>query len=225
MRSKKARIIPILVAFGLAAAACGGDDDAADEPAADEPAADEPAADEPAADEPAADEPAASGLEGKLRVLIHQNPAGVEFFENFNDEFETANPDVEIDLTIVEAGDIAGTNQTRLTAKDIDVTTISVTGFANPVEDYMVGADTPYWQQLIEAGLLLDLSGQPYLANYDEPAVESSSFDGGVYAVSLGRTTYSGMFVNLDLLAEVGIETPTTFPELVSACDAVKDAA
>jgi len=220
MRNFRRKVVPILTASALLVAACGGDDDA--EPA-DEPAADEPAADEPA-DEPAADEPADDELEGTLRVLIHQNPAGVEFFENFNDEFEAANPGVTIDLSVVNADDIATINQTRLTANDIDVTTISVTGFANPVQPYMTDADSPYWQQLIEAGLLMDLSGQPFLANYDQAAVDSSSFGDGVYAVSLGRTTYSGMFVNLDLLGEVGVDVPTTWDELVAACDAVKGA-
>ena len=219
MRSRKSRIIPLLVAFGLAAAACGGDDDAADEPAADEPAADEPAADEPAADEPAAD-----GLEGTLRVLIHQNPAGVEFFEAFNEQFEADNPGVEVNLSIVEADSLSTTNQTRLTAKDIDVTTISLSGFDKAVQDYMTDADPPAWQQLIDAGLIKDLTGEAYLDNYDQAAVDSSSYNGGVYAVALGRTTTSGMFVNDDLLAEVGIATPTTFDELVAACPVVEAA-
>ena len=125
---------------------------------------------------------------------------------------------------MVNADDIPTINQTRLTAADIDVTTISVTGFANPVQPFMEGAESPYWQQLIEAGLLMDLSGQPFLDNYDDAAVESSSFEGVPYAVSLGRTVYSGIFVNLDLLAEVGVDVPTTWDELVSACDAVKEA-
>jgi raffinose/stachyose/melibiose transport system substrate-binding protein len=215
MRSKKKLILPVLVVSSLLAAACGGDDDSADEPA------EEPAAEEPAAEEPAAEEPAASDLEGTLRVLIHQNPAGVEFFESFNDEFEAANPGVSIDLSIVNADDIPTINQTRLTANDIDVTTISVTGFANPVQDYMTDADSPYWQQLIEAGLLMDLSNEDFINNYDQAAIDSSSFGDGVYAVSLGRTTYSGMFVNLDMLGDVGIDVPTTWDELVAACDAV----
>jgi raffinose/stachyose/melibiose transport system substrate-binding protein len=218
MRSKKSRIIPLVLAFGLVAAACGSDDDAADEPAADEPAAEEPAADEPAADEPASD------LDGTLRVLIHQNPAGVEFFENFNDEFEAANPGVEVDLSIVEADALSTTNQTRLTAKDIDVTTISLTGFDKPVQDYMTDADAPPWQQLIDAGLIKDLTGEAFLENYDQAAIDSSSYNDGVYAVALGRTTYSGMFVNDDLLAEVGVETPTTFDEFVAACPVIEEA-
>ena len=223
MRTKK--WTAAVAALVLVAAACGGDDDSADEPTAEEATADEATADEATADEATADEATAdapaSELEGTLRVLIHQNPAGVEFFESFNDEFEAANPGVTVDLTIVEADALSTTNQTRLTAKDIDVTTISLSGFDKAVQDYMAGADPPAWQQLIDAGLIKDLTGEAFLDNYDQAAIDSSSYNGGVYAVALGRTTYSGMFVNDDLLAEVGIDVPTTFDELVAACDAV----
>ena len=222
MRTKK--WTAAIAALVLVAAACGGDDDdtTADEPAADEPAADEPAADEPAADEPAGEEPAAD-LEGTLRVLVHQNPPMVEWMEGFNEDFEAANPGVTVDMSVVSADDLNTVNQTRLTANDIDVTTISVSGLANPVQGYMEGVDPPAWQTLIDAGLLMDLSGESFVDNYDPTAIaDGGSFDGGVYALPLGRVSYSGMFVNLDLLAEVGVEVPTTWDELVTACEAVK---
>ncbi|NNF53955.1 MAG: extracellular solute-binding protein [Acidimicrobiales bacterium] len=232
MRSTRMKLLALLAIMAMLAAACGGSDDAASDgtsdatdTAADDGSTDDGSTDDGSADDGAADDSSTnSGLEGTLRVLIHQNPPGVEFMENFNSEFEAANPGVSIDMTVVNADDIPTVNQTRLNAKDIDVTTISVTGFANAVQPYMTGADSPYWQQLIEAGLLMDLSGQPYLANYDQAAIDGSSFDGGVYALSLGRTSYSGMFVNEDILAEVGVDIPTTWDELVSACEAVKDA-
>ncbi len=214
---KKLRIrglLAYLFAFAMIASACGsGSDSASDDGAA---------SDDSGSSDDSGD--GGSGVEGTLRVLIHQNPAGVEFFESFNDEFQTANPGVTIDLSVVNANDIATVNQTRLTAEDIDVTTISINGFDKAVQPYMTGADTPYWQQLIEAGLLMDLSGQAYLDNYDESAIESTTFDGGVYGLPLGRVTYSGMFVNLDLLADIGVDVPTTWDEYLSACDAVNDA-
>ena len=213
MRSKKSRVATALVAFGLVVAACGSDDSSSDDSSSDDSSTDESTADGGSSD-----------LEGTLRVLIHQNPAGVEFFESFNDEFEAANPGVSVDLSIVEADALATANQTRLTAKDIDVTTISLTGFDKAVQDYMTGVEPPAWQQLIDAGLVKDLTGEAFLDNYDEAAVESGSYDDGVYAVALGRTTYSGMFVNDDLLAEAGVETPTTFDELVAACPVIEDA-
>ena len=231
MKAKK-WIAPVAV-LALLAAACGGSDDdagsSAAEPAAEsseqseEPAGEEPAGEEPAGEEPAAEEPAAA-LEGTLRVLIHQNPSGVEFFEQFNEEFEAANPGVSIDLSVVNADDLPTVNQTRLTASDIDVTTVSVTGFANPVQSFMTDAEPPYWQQLIEAGLLMDLSGSAFLDNYDDAAVASASFEGGTYGVTLGRVTYSGVFVNEDVLADAGVDIPTTFGELADSCGPVEDA-
>lgn len=229
------KALPVLVTSALLLAACGGDDDSSGDESTDDgteqesseetvAAGEDEGTDEGAGEGADEGEDAAGELEGTLRVLIHQNPAGVEFFEAFNDEFEAANPGVTVDLRVVNADDIPTQNQTQLTANDIDVTTISITGFANPVQDYMTGAEPPYWQQLIDAGLLKDLSGQPFLDNYDEAAVESASYNGGVYGVTLGRVTYSGMFVNEDILAEAGVGIPTTWDELVDSCGPIEDA-
>lgn len=220
-----------IAALALVLAACGDDDDAA-EPAAEETEAEETggeetAAEETAAEETAAEEPAPdeAGDDVTLRVLVHQNPPMVAWMEEFNAQFEADNPNISIDMSIVEANDLNTVNQTRLSAGDIDVTTISVGGLANPVQPYMEGAEAPAWQTLIEAGLLLDLSDASFVQNYDATAIaDGGSFDGGVYALPLGRVSYSGMFVNLDLLADAGVEVPTTWDELVAACDAVKAA-
>ncbi|MBT8240178.1 MAG: hypothetical protein KJN63_03015, partial [Acidimicrobiia bacterium] len=182
-------LLAFLFAFAMIAAACGSDGEGAasdDGGSSDDSSSsdDSGSSDDGSGDDGSGD--GGAGLEGTLRVLIHQNPAGVEFFESFNSEFEEANPGATVDLQVISADDIATQNQTRLTAEAIDVTTISINGFDKAVQPYMTGADTPYWQQLIEAGLLADLSGQSYLDNYDDAAIESTSFDGGVYGVPLG---------------------------------------
>jgi raffinose/stachyose/melibiose transport system substrate-binding protein len=165
----------------------------------------------------------ASAEDVTLRVLVHQNPPMVAFMEAFNDAFEEANPNITVDMAVVEAADLSTVTQTRLTAHDVDV--IDIFGFSNAVQPYMGDAVPPNWQTLIEAGLLSDLTGQPFLDNYDEAATaDAGSWDGGIYSVNLGRVSYSGMFVNLDLLADIGVELPTTWSELVAACAAVKDA-
>ncbi len=158
-----------------------------------------------------------------LRVLVHQNPPLAAFMETFNEEFEAANPGISIDMSTVAPDELSTVTQTRLTANDVDV--IDIPGFANAVQPYMSDAVPPNWQTLIEAGQLLDLTGQPFLDNYDAATIaDAGSWDGGVYSVNLGRVSYSGMFVNLDLLADVGVEVPTTWSELVAACGAVKAA-
>jgi len=221
MKQLSKKLALLLAVLALVAAACSSDDDdsVADATDAGDSTTEETSSDD-GGDDGTAEE---AGLEGTLRVMIHQNPPMVAWVENFNDEFEAANPGVTIDLSVIDAADIPTANQTRLSAGDIDVTTVTVTGFANPVQPYMTDVEPPYWQQLIDAGLLMDLSGQDFINNYDDAAIaEGGSYNGGVYSLNLGRVSYSGMFVNLDLLGEVGVDVPTTWNELVAACEAVK---
>jgi raffinose/stachyose/melibiose transport system substrate-binding protein len=209
----------MLVMFALLLVACGG----GAEPAA--PAEEGAApADEGAAPADEGSAPAEEEMEPvNLRVLIHQNPPMVEFMEAFNDKFEAAHPNVTVDLAIVEAADLPTVTQTRLTANDVDV--IDIFGFANAAQPYMTDVDAPNWQQFIQAGLLMDLTGQPFVDNYDEATItDAGSFDGKVYSVNLGRVSYSGMFVNEDLFAANNLEIPTTWDELVAACETFKAA-
>lgn len=156
-----------------------------------------------------------------LRVLVHQNPPMVEFMEAFNDSFEAANPHVTVDMSVVAPGDLSISTQTRLTAGDIDV--IDIFGFSNAAQPYMSGIQPPNWQTLIEAGLLMDLTRQPFVDHYDRATLEDAgSFQGRLYAINLGRVSYSGMFLNLDLFDSVGVGVPTTWGELVAACETFK---
>lgn len=101
-----------------------------------------------------------------LRVLVHQNPPMVEFMEAFNEKFQQDNPGIVIDMSVVNANDLSTVTQTRLSANDIDV--IDMFGFSNGMQPYMKNVDAPNWQQLADAGLLTDLTDQPFIANYDD---------------------------------------------------------
>ncbi|MDX1614557.1 MAG: extracellular solute-binding protein [Candidatus Promineifilaceae bacterium] len=234
MKSTRWLLITMLVILGLVLVACGGDEaDTVEEPAVEETTAEEPAeetAEEPAeeemAEEPAeeemAEEPAEEAEEVTLRVLVHQNPPMVEFMESFNEQFEAEYPNVTVDMSVVPAADLATVTQTRLTANDVDV--IDIFGFANPAQPYMTDVTPPNWQTLIEAGLLLDISDQPFVDNYDEATIrDAGSYNGNVYSVNMGRVSYSGMFVNQDLLTENDLAIPLTWTELVETCEALDD--
>lgn len=212
---KNIRWIAVLAAFVLVLAACGDDDggDTTTTAAASGGDGGETTA-------------APSGGDGEpvtLRVLVHSQEPMTTFVQDFSTDFEAANPGVTVDVSVVAAGDLATVTQTRLSANDVDV--IDMFGFANPVQPYMGDATPPAWQTLIEAGLLLDITDEPWVQNYDEASIaQAGTFQDRVYSVNLGRTVYGGMFVNDDLLASVGVATPTTWSELVSACEAVKAA-
>jgi raffinose/stachyose/melibiose transport system substrate-binding protein len=153
-----------------------------------------------------------------LRVLVHQNPPMVEFMESFNEAFQDKYPNVTVDMSVVNANDLSTVTQTRLNAKDVDV--VDMFGFANAAQPYMENVTPPNWQTLIDAGLLMDLTGQPFLANYDEPTIQDAgTYDGKVYQINLGRVSYSGIYYNKDLFAANNVGVPTTWSELVAACE------
>lgn len=213
-------LVALFVMLGALLVACGGGEAAApaEEPAVEAPA--EEAAEEVAApeEEAPAEEEMAEGEPVNLRVLTWQNPPMVEYMESFIDTFEANHPNITVDYSIVNANDLPTAQQTRLTANDVDV--LAGFGFANGAQPYMSEVDPPNWQQFIEAGLLMDLTGQPFVDNYDEATIrDAGSFDGKVYQINLGRVTYSGMFYNKDLFEQYGVAVPTTWDELVAACE------
>jgi raffinose/stachyose/melibiose transport system substrate-binding protein len=153
-----------------------------------------------------------------LRVLVHQNPPMVEFMEAFNDSFTEKHPNITIDMAVVNANDLSTVTQTRLTANDVDV--VDMFAFTNAAESYMSNVEPPNWQTLIEAGYLLDLTGQPFLDNYYPASLEDAgTYNGKVYQINLGTVSYSGIYYNKDLFTEYGVSAPTTWDELVAACE------
>jgi raffinose/stachyose/melibiose transport system substrate-binding protein len=223
------RLLAVLLVMALVAAACGGDD-SGDSPTTTAGGGDATTttAASGGGDDATTTTAAPMGVEGTIKVLLHQNPPLVTYMEDFNDRFQAANPGVEVDMEIVGAGDINTSAQTRLTANDVDVIDFCgapCAAFSNAPQPYMSDVDPPLWQQLIDAGLIADLTDEPFTANYDSLALEQAgTYNGRVYALPAGRAAYSGMFVNNDLLAEVGQSIPTTWPELLSVCDAVEAA-
>jgi raffinose/stachyose/melibiose transport system substrate-binding protein len=171
--------------------------------------------------EPGATQPPDGGaaVSGEVRVLIHQNPPLVTFMEEFNKKFEAANPGVTVDMSVVNAADLTTSVQTRLTANDVDIVIPTLTGFSGQVQPYMKNVLAPAWQQLIDAGLLLDITDQAFVKNYGPVAiVDAVTYQGKVYGVPAGSVVYSGIYYNKDLLAANNVALPTTWAELEAAC-------
>jgi len=153
-----------------------------------------------------------------LRVLVHQNPPMVEFMEAFNQKFMEKHPNVTVDMSVVNANDLATVTQTRLTANDVDV--VDMFAFTNAALPYMKNVEPPNWQTLIEAGYLLDISGQPFLNNYYPASIaDAGTYNGKVYQINLGTVSYSGIYYNKALFTEYNLAVPTTWDELVTACE------
>lgn len=159
-------------------------------------------------------------LKGDLKIMTWNNPATVTALENFNKKFMEKYPGVKIDMTVDKTEDYwATTMPTRLAAGDVDLFWLQ--GFPNQVQPYMRGVEKASWQTMAESNQFLDLTGQPFLKNFDAGAISAAgTFEGKVYTVPTARFAYTGMFYNKDLFEKNNIKVPTTWSELVAACEA-----
>ncbi len=211
MSKKVLVLVSLSVVLAVLLAACGG-------AATQAPAA---ATQAPAAQ--AQPTKAPEGAKTTLKVLVHQNPPMVEFMNAFNEKFQAKYPNVTVDMSVVNANDLSTVTQTRLTANDVDV--VDMFGFANAAQPYMKNVTPPNWQTLIDAGLLMDITDQPFIKNYDASAIkDAGTYNGKVYETNLGRVSYSGIYYNKDLFEKNNVKVPTTWSELVAACETFKKA-
>jgi raffinose/stachyose/melibiose transport system substrate-binding protein len=205
-------LVSMIFVLAMLLSACGG----GSQPAAAPTQA-------PAAAQAQPTEAPAAGEKATLKVLVHQNPPMVEFMNTFNEKFQAKYPNLTVDMSVVNANDLSTVTQTRLTANDVDV--VDMFGFANAAQPYMKNVTPPNWQSLIDAGLLMDISDQPFIKNYDEATIkDAGTYNGKVYGINLGRVSYSGIFYNKDLFTANNVKVPTTWDELVAACETFKKA-
>ena len=211
MSRKVLTLVSMIVVLAMLLSACGGSKPAAAPTQA------------PAAGQAQPTQAPAAGEKATLKVLVHQNPPMVEFMNTFNEKFQAKYPNLTVDMSVVNANDLSTVTQTRLTANDVDV--VDMFGFANAAQPYMKNVTPPNWQSLIDAGLLMDISDQPFIKNYDEATIkDAGTYNGKVYGINLGRVSYSGIFYNKDLFTANNVKVPTTWDELVAACEAFKKA-
>jgi raffinose/stachyose/melibiose transport system substrate-binding protein len=68
----------------------------------------------------------------------------------------------------------------------------------------------------------VDLTDQAFMKKYNPTVLDQIKYKGKNYTVPTGLSYYSGMFYNKKIFADNGIKVPTTWSELMAACDALK---
>lgn len=131
-------------------------------------------------------------------------PAGLP---HLIEKFETENPDIKIDLTFVARKDVDKVIPPRLQGGNppdvtmVDSALVDLWGGAGFLTD--LGIDTPWYDAMI-------------------PAVRDVMTRDGQILVYPLEVIGMGNYVNMDLLAQVGIDkAPVTLDELKSACQAL----
>lgn len=120
------------------------------------------------------------------------------------------NPNVVVEITSVPA-------------LDTFITTLKAKFAAGEEPDlYMFQAGTRV-REFAQAGLLKDITNEPYMESVYEKDKPFNSLNGKIYGVPM-RYEYTGLFVNREVLANYPeIEIPTNFQELMEACQSLRE--
>ncbi|MDO5435859.1 MAG: extracellular solute-binding protein [Clostridia bacterium] len=127
---------------------------------------------------------------------------------NFVSKFEAANPGIKLNLEVVSWNDVYTVVDTRIANNNApDILNIDV--FANYAND----------------GLLMPVSDycpEELFNDFFPSFIDQSVIDGTVWAVP-DLASARALYVNADILAEVGVEVPATWAELEDVAAAIVD--
>ena len=133
-----------------------------------------------------------------------------QWWKEFEKNFEEVNEDIDLNIEIVSWNDIYSVVSTRISSnQQPDI--LNISGFADYVADDLLMPVQEYVSDQVKADILPDF--------WEANAME----DGEVFALPI-LASCRVLFCNMDILAEAGIEkVPTTWDEVLTACQAVKD--
>lgn len=150
--------------------------------------------------------------ETTLDLLIDNSEDTVAFFKAVVEAYEAANPDINIEVeTRPGGGDGDNIIKSRL-----------ATGSMADIFVYNSGS---LFQALKPERTLMDLSDLPAqerIIDSFKPTVTAPN--GKVYGVPVGTTMGGGIFYNIGIYEELGLEVPKSWDEFIANADAIKAA-
>lgn len=152
---------------------------------------------------------------GTLSILTKFGGEPLEsYFSDLAAEYTRMHPDVEFEL--IQETDQSIKDKTKTLTASQALPDIYFTWAGDWAENF------------VESGLAADLTpviepGSEWGDTFGEASLSAFQYDGKYYAVPLYN---NGKFMgyNKKIFAEAGIEPPTTFDELISACGTIRDA-
>ena len=156
-------------------------------------------------EKPAADE--GNGTTTVTMIAAEYGTQTKAWWGEFETKFEAANEGIDLVVDVVSWNDIYTVVNTRIAngqAPDL----LNIDGFADyQADDLLLPAEE--W-----------VSAETY-AKFFDSFLEQSVVDGTVWAVP-DLASARALYYNADILAAAGVEVPTTWEELVAACEAIK---
>ena len=165
---------------------------------------------------------AAAGTSATLNIFVHTEPAIDAVLQKIDSAFEKQNPGVTVSLQTVPSNDLEADQATRLAAKEIDLTEGPFLGIdAEPNPAYVTGPESSFVTG-VKAGDWVDLSGQPFLKNFEPGVLDNLKTDGKLYAVPSGLDYYTGVFYSKAIFAKYHLSIPRTWEQFLTVCKSLK---
>ncbi len=196
---RRSRLLALLAAAGIAVAACGG------------AATDAPATQAPETQAPGATTAPAAELEGKISFLHkYADPRYAPYFDAVVAAYMAENPKVEIEV-------MAETDQG---VKD----KLRVLAASNTLPDVYFSWAGDFTKKFVRGDLARDLTADvsgEWKDSFTPAALEAYTYDDKLYGVPFTLDAKYIVFNN-KLFADNDVAVPTTFEELLAACDTFK---
>ena len=164
---------------------------------------------------------AASGSK-VLRIFVHSNAPTDKSFAAINKQFEEQNPGTKVEMTTAVGADFLTVRNTRLTAKDVDITEGSRDGGTRLTPAWVKNQKDNDWVESLKAGNWVDLTGEKFISNFASGILDQYEYKGKQYAVPTGTSPLSGVFYSKAIFAKYNLTVPTTWSELTNVMDVLK---
>jgi len=139
--------------------------------------------------------------------FYHQKPENVQLYEELVADFMAENPDIKISITLSSA------TTTSLVSR------IAANNIPEIISIFPMSAT---YIQMEQEGIFTPLTGQEFLTKVNPDILKNCDVDGEYYVLPLTLNAY-GLYYNVDLFNELGLEPAKTIDELWVLCEALKE--
>jgi raffinose/stachyose/melibiose transport system substrate-binding protein len=154
----------------------------------------------------------ASGKSGdKVTIsFIHWRGEDVKTFNSIIEKFEQENPNIKVNMDVYPSEQYQQIAQAKL----LDGTT----------GDVFAALPGAQFESMAKAGLFVDLTNQPFVANYEPNLIKAGAKDGKQLALPL-QLVYNMPIYNVDMFKKLGItEIPKDWDGFLAMCEKIKQA-
>ena len=135
--------------------------------------------------------------------FFHQKPENVELYNTLIAKFMEENPDIEVNITLAE------TTTTTLISR------IAAGNIPDLVSVYPMSAS---YRNMMREGIYEEITDTEMLDRVNPSVIERCLVDGKIYCIPMTMNAY-GLYYNVDVFEELGLEIPATMDEMWEVCD------